>query len=77
MVTVSVPTPATSHSSLSPGTVAATPDGVPVMMTSPAASSTISDSLPMTSGTFQMSCSRSPSCRTLPLHFSMMRPLAG
>jgi len=27
MVTVSLPTPSTSHSSLSPATVAATPDG--------------------------------------------------
>src|SRR5262249_28258589 len=58
IVTVSLPTPATSHSSLSPGTVAATPDGVPVMITSPAASSTISDSLLMTSGTFQIICAR-------------------
>ena len=36
MVTVSEPTPSTSHSSLSPATVAATPEGVPVMMMSPA-----------------------------------------
>src|SRR5919198_3623951 len=45
IVTVNWPTPSISHSSLSPGTVAATPDGVPVMMMSPAASSTISESL--------------------------------
>ncbi len=55
MVTVSLPTPSTSHSSLSPATVAATPDGVPVMMMSPATSSTISDRLEMISGTFQIS----------------------
>ena len=54
MVTVSLPTPSTSHSILSPATVAATPDGVPVMMMSPAASSTISESLEMISGTFQI-----------------------
>src|SRR5262249_2919026 len=49
LVTVKLPTPSISHSSLSPATVAATPDGVPVMMMSPAASATISESLPMTS----------------------------
>ena len=55
MVTLSLPTPSTSHSILSPATVAATPDGVPVMMMSPATSSTISDRLEMISGTFQIS----------------------
>src|SRR5262249_49485855 len=35
MVTVSLPTPSISPSSLSPATVAATPAGVPVMMMSP------------------------------------------
>ena len=54
IVTFSVPTPSISQSILSPATVAATPDGVPVRMMSPAASSTISDSLEMTSGTFQI-----------------------
>jgi hypothetical protein len=54
MATRSVPTRSISHSILSPATVAATPDGVPVMMMSPAASSTISDSLEMISGTFQI-----------------------
>src|SRR5271168_5152710 len=54
IVTVSLPTPSTSHSILSPATVAATPDGVPVMMMSPGASSTISDSFEMISGTFQI-----------------------
>ena len=54
MVTVSLPTPSTSHSILSPATVAATPEGVPVMMMSPAASSTISESFEMISGTFQI-----------------------
>ena len=54
IVTLSVPTPSTSHSILSPATVAATPDGVPVMMMSPAASSTISESFEMISGTFQI-----------------------
>src|SRR6516165_3196310 len=77
IVTVKLPTPSISHSSLSPGTVAATPDGVPVMMTSPAASATISESLTMTSGTFQIICARSPSCRSLPLALSAMRPLLG
>src|SRR5262249_49240853 len=77
IVTVKLPTPSISHSSLSPGTVAATPDGVPVMMMSPAASATISESLPMTSGTFQIICARSPSCRSLPLALSAMRPLLG
>src|SRR5215472_5338215 len=77
IVTVKLPTPSISHSSLSPGTVAATPDGVPVMMMSPAASATISESLPMTSGTFQIICARSPSCRSLPLAVSAMRPLLG
>ncbi len=56
---------------------AATPEGVPVMMMSPAASSTISESLTMTSGTFQIICARSPSWRTLPLALSAMRPLLG
>ena len=55
IVTVSLPTFSTSHSILSPATTAATPDGVPVMMRSPAASSTISDSLLIVSGTFQIS----------------------
>ncbi len=45
-----------------------TPAGVPVMMMSPAASSTISESFQMISGTFQIICSRSPSCFTSPLH---------
>src|SRR6185437_8641617 len=36
IVTFSVPTPSTPHSTLSPGLSAATPAGVPVMMTSPA-----------------------------------------
>ena len=54
IVTVSLPTPSTSHSILSPATVAATPDGVPVMMMSPGASSTISDNFEMISGTFQI-----------------------
>src|SRR6185437_4708288 len=54
IVIFSVPTPSTSHSILSPATVAATPDGVPVRMMSPGASSTISESLEMTSGTFQI-----------------------
>src|SRR5580693_2450236 len=54
MVTLSLPTPSTSHSILSPATVAATPDGVPVMMMSPGASSTISDNFEMISGTFQI-----------------------
>jgi hypothetical protein len=54
MVTVSLLTPSTSHSILSPATVAATPDGVPVMMMSPEASSTISESFEMISGTFQI-----------------------
>ena len=54
IVTLSLPTPSTSHSILSPATVAATPDGVPVMMMSPAASSTISESFEMISGTFQI-----------------------
>src|SRR5262249_36403486 len=77
IVTVKLPTPSISHSSVSPGTVAATPDGVPVMMISPAASATVSDSLPMTSATFQIICARSPSCRSLPLALSAMRPLLG
>ena len=54
IVTVSVPTASIAHSILSPATVAATPDGVPVMMMSPGASATISESLAMTSGTFQI-----------------------
>ena len=54
IVTFSVPTPSISQSILSPATVAATPDGVPVRMMSPAASSTISVSLEMTSWTFQI-----------------------
>jgi hypothetical protein len=54
IVTVSLPIPSTSHSILSPATVAATPDGVPVIMMSPASSSTISESFEMTSGTFQI-----------------------
>src|SRR5262249_35902259 len=56
IVTVKRPTPSISHSSLSPGPVAATPEGVPVMMISPAASSTISEGLAMISGTFQIIC---------------------
>ena len=54
IVTRSAPTPSISHSILSPATVAATPEGVPVMMMSPAASSTISESFEMISGTFQI-----------------------
>src|SRR5436190_22519124 len=77
IVTVSLPTPSISHSSLSPATVAATPDGVPVMMMSPAASSTISESFTITSGTFQIICARSPSWRILPLTLSAIRPLLG
>jgi hypothetical protein len=77
MVTVSEPTPSITHSSLSPTIVAATPDGVPVMMMSPATSSTISDKLEMISGTFQINWSRSPSWRILPLHLSVILPLVG
>ena len=40
IVTVSFPTPSTSHSSLSPTASAPTPAGVPVRITSPAASAT-------------------------------------
>src|SRR6202023_2804361 len=77
IVTLSVPTPSTSHSILSPATVAATPDGVPVMMMSPAASSTISESFAMISGTFQIIWLRSPSWRIFPVHLRGMRPLLG
>ena len=54
IVTWSFPTPSISHSILSPATVAATPEGVPVMMMSPAARSTISESFEIISGTFQI-----------------------
>src|ERR1700733_4807461 len=67
---LSLPTPSTLHSILSQATVAATPDGVPVMMMSPAASSTISESFAMISGTFQIIWFKSPSWRTLPLTLS-------
>ena len=67
IVTASRPTPSISQSSRSPATVAATPDGVPVMMMSPGASATISDSFSITSGTFQIIWLRSPSWRILPL----------
>src|SRR5664280_2113530 len=77
MVTLSLPMPSTSHSILSPATVAATPDGVPVMMMSPASSATISESLEIVSGTFQIIWLRSPSWRTLPLTLSVILPLAG
>src|SRR5829696_2729242 len=77
MVMVSLPTPSTSHSIFSPCTTAPTPDGVPVKMTSPAASSTISDSLEIVSGTFQIIWARSPSWRSLPFVFSVILPLAG
>ena len=69
IVTATLPTPSTSHSSLCPGCSALTPAGVPVMMMSPAASSTISESFQMISGTFQIICSRSPSCFTSPFTF--------
>ncbi len=51
IVTFRVPTPSTPHSILSPGESADTPAGVPVMMMSPAASPTCSDSFSMISGT--------------------------
>ena len=47
------------------------------MIISPAASSTCSDKLEITSGTFQIICLRSPSWRILPLALSMMRPFYG
>ena len=75
--TFRVPMPSTPHSILSPGDSAATPAGVPVMMMSPAPSSTCCDSFQMISGTLQISSVRSPFCRSVPLTESQILPLEG
>src|SRR5262249_1148579 len=77
ILTASRPTPSISASSSSPATVAPTPEGVPVKITSPAASATCCESLAMISGTLQIICSRSPSWRATPLTESRIRPLPG
>src|SRR5262249_56480687 len=70
IVTVRVPTPAISHSSLSPAATAATPAGGPVMMMSPAAGATRSDSFSIPPGTVPIIFPRAPSCAHLPLPLS-------
>ena len=77
MVTEIVPTPSISPASRSPATTGPTPAGVPVMMMSPGASATISESFSMISGTVQINWERLPFWRTLPLHLSAILPALG